>query len=701
MINRRDLISGIAGGTIGAGAVGFLIAGKADTGNIQVANNVMALKKMPVPPDRTCTLVLGYGFAGDGGDKLMYWDANSEKKDNQGTVIASLIAVKGRWLQMHNGVMDFRDFGIFNGQDSADDALEAMMKDPLIHRIEAHTSLNFTRRHSFSRSNITLDFGGQTITTLGLEALTNLKDNYVSAIFGFRGSVDTVTVHSTLINPLSLLTDIYPVESSADFPIGTWFCLESDIIGGYWERKIQRLVQVTEHINEHSIRLNYKSGWPLEAGDKLGWRRVEPIENVMIANMIFIGEGKLPNLSSQPIAFEYAIHCDAIKIRAQGTFWSVIFRRWNTFFRTEQCSLSNPPTVEWGGAGYLTQQLYCQYGHISDCNTSNARHLNDFTASSSCLVENCHGNGDSTGAFVTHGQYEHDLKFIGNSGIITLANSGKAWGQSAARITISQHVCTTLLADTKISDLTLSDVHICRNPVLGGLGVLRLNCDGLSVENCTVEGELTLVQGSQRSAKMNVFEGCGFVLDSRHDSTISNLAPDDPYIKSHGPPTSRNSINGDSRVHFSHCRFTGAEPAASLMINNSETNFNACHLNNTALRMSGNRPQTLVLMGNSLLTGTDFSQPLLSRSGKHSITWLLGPYRSELKGVNRPHIAITQGVNYYHAQHVTFSGGQRLFSDQAFSSPSYFIEESNITINVDSTLPTPKGKNIVIRNISL
>src|SRR5471030_519597 len=233
--------------------------------------------------------------------------------------------------------------------------------------------------------------------------------------------------------------------------------------------------------------------------------QLTPVENVTITNMVFIGEGRLPDASSQPVTFEYAIYCDAIKIRAQGTFWSVIFRRWNTFFRTEQCSLSNPPTVSWGGAGYLTQQLYCLYGHISDCNTSNARHLNDLTASSSCMIENCHGNGDITGAFVTHGQYEHDLKFIGNSGIITLENSGKPWGQSAVRINISQHVCSMLLADTNISELSLTDVHIGRNPEQGNLGVLRLNCDGVRVESCTVSGELTLVKRTQRSAKMNVF----------------------------------------------------------------------------------------------------------------------------------------------------------------------------------------------------
>ncbi len=51
-----------------------------------------------------------------------------------------------------------------------------------------------------------------------------------------------------------------------------------------------------------------------------------------------------------------------------------------------------------------------------DCHTTNARHLNDWTASSYGLVENCHGDGDDQGPFVTHGQYEHDLTYVGNSG---------------------------------------------------------------------------------------------------------------------------------------------------------------------------------------------------------------------------------------------------------------------------------------------
>ena len=76
----------------------------------------------------------------------------------------------------------------------------------------------------------------------------------------------------------------------------------------------------------------------------------------------------------------------------------VLLRRHNTEYVTERCSLANPIEVVVGGTGYLTQQIHCLYGKVRDCTTSNARHLNDFTGSAYCMVENCHGDGDFHGA---------------------------------------------------------------------------------------------------------------------------------------------------------------------------------------------------------------------------------------------------------------------------------------------------------------
>lgn len=695
MINRRELIAGITGGVVSAGLFKSV---EINSDNIISASNIMALRQLSAPADRTCAVVLGYHFAGDGAPKLVYWDVGSEKTANQGTVISSLKSAKGRWLQLHNGVMDFRQFGIFNGQNAADAALNAMVNDPLIHRIEAHTSLNFMSRHRFNRSNITLDFNNHTVTASGLEILADPKNNYLAAIFSFTGLAEEQTTVSVLLEPLPLLSEIYPVEDSDLYPVGQWYCLESARLTGHWERKIQRLVQVTEQIDETHIRLNYRSGWVLEEQSHLHWRKVTPVENVCIRNMQYVEEGQLANNSSQPVALVYAIYYDVINVHAQGTFWSVIFRRWNTFFRTEHCSLTNPPSVSWGGAGYLTQQIYCQYGVISDCTTSNARHLNDLTASSSCVVKSCHSNGDSSGAFVTHGQYEHDLHFTANSGILTLANSGKAWGQSAARIVINQHRCSMLTADTHVTDLTLTDVCIYRNGELDNLGILRLNCDGLTVQNCSVSGELTLLQNSRRSIKMNVFENCGFVLDPRHDSTISNLAPDDPFIVSHPAAEARNSINGRSLVYFSHCQFKGTDKDVSLLIKNKEINFNACRIENVSLILTADGPQKIVINGDSTLAGDHMSRPLLSRTGDHPVTWRLGPLQTEVTGDEQLHIEVASGINHYQAHHVTFTHGRRLFSDKAFSRPSYFIEQNNILINTTSVVPASTGPHIVVEN---
>lgn len=698
MINRRELLSGIAGGVVSAGLIKAVEISHA---NIISVSNIMMLRKITAPEDRLCVVVLGYHFAGDGGAKLVYWDSASQKPANQGTVISALLGDKGRWIQLHDGVVDFRQFGIFNGQDPADLALEAMVNDPLIHRIEAHTALNFCSRHRFTRSNLTLDFGGHTITTAGLEPLTEPKNNYISAIFSFRGEFEEQTTVTVLNTPLNLLAEIYPVGNSNQFPVGQWFCLESEKLSGQWERKIQRLVQVTEVIDDSHVRLNYRCGWSLDAGTSLHWRKVIPVEYVTIKNMAFIAEGQLPDTSSQPVVFEYAIYCDVFNLHAQGTFWSVIFRRWNTFFRTEQCSLSDPPSVSWGGAGYLTQQIYCQYGHIANCTTSNARHLNDLTASSSCVVVNCHSNGDSTGGFVTHGQYEHDLHFSGNSGTLTLANSGKNWGQSAARIVINQHFCSVFIADTKVSDLTLTDVHIERDPEQGNIGMLRLNCDGVTVRGCTVNGELTLFQRSNRSTKMNFFEGCGFTLDSRHDSTNSHLAADDPYIASHPYPASRNSLSGHSVIHFVRCWFRGTDAQASLLIKNKETYFNACQIDDVSLVLAAEDAQTLVINGDSSLKGGNSSSPLISRAGSQPVTWLLGPMRSEVRDSERMHIHLTDGINYYQARNANFIQGRRQFSTEAFNTPSYFIEHDNIMINVKSVVPEKTGPHIMVRNTEL
>ena len=255
----------------------------------------------------------------------------------------------------------------------------------------------------------------------------------------------------------------------------------------------------------------------LDAGRVMTWRRVEPIERVCVQDMEFRGNEGGEETGAQPLAFEYAVRCDVRDVRARHTYWPVLLRRHNTEYVTERCSLANPIEVVVGGTGYLTQQIHCLYGKVRDCTTSNARHLNDFTGSAYCMVENCHGDGDFHGAYVTHGQFEHDLTYVGNSGLLSFANSGPTWGSSAKRITVVRHTGFWGIGFAKVSDLTLQDVAVCRTGAYDGVntegygpcGTFLLNADGLQMRGCTAE-KLVLTQRSRRAKRPAIVEGCWF-----------------------------------------------------------------------------------------------------------------------------------------------------------------------------------------------
>ena len=402
---------------------------------------------------------------------------------------------------------DFRDYGV-NGPDTpADDALDKMANDPSVRVIHAWTSLNFTRRHTFFRSNLTLDFHGNRITAEGIEPCAH--NDPFSAILHFCGQPAEEGVTLALTEPLRELYDIFEVPDSSAFPLYSWWQVTCDRLAGREEKEIDKLLMVTEVIDGRHVRFNYKMGWPLAPGRSITYRRVEPVRNVDVRNMEFWGNYGGEEKGAQPLALEYAVECDAVNLKAYHTYWPVVLRRHNTGYVTERCSLVNPVEVVVGGTGYLTQQIHCLYGKVRDCTASNARHLNDFTGSAYCMVENCHGDGDFHGAYVTHGQFEHDLTYVGNSGLLSFANSGPTWGSSAKRITVTRHIGCWGLAFAKVSDLTLQDVEIYKTEKYEQCGTLLMNADGLRLVGCRAD-KLVLTQRSARSERPCIVEGCVF-----------------------------------------------------------------------------------------------------------------------------------------------------------------------------------------------
>ena len=88
------------------------------------------------------------------------------------------------------------------------------------------------------------------------------------------------------------------------------------------------------------------------------------------------------------------------------------------------------------------------------------------------------------GPYVTHGQFEHDLTYIGNSGLLSFANSGITWGSAAKNITVKKHIGTRVIAENRITNLTLEDIHTFYQDGISNAGSIWANVDGLVMRNC-------------------------------------------------------------------------------------------------------------------------------------------------------------------------------------------------------------------------
>lgn len=652
-------------------------------------DTVVALRHLAAKDGDVASLS-GYHSPGDGGAMMLRWDASSTAPDDGGLAFEGKRTKKraGRWLQIHDGVGDFRRFGIFSSDAPADDALDAMVGDPTIHRVEGHTGLRFVRRHVFTRSRIELDFGGHLVESEGIEP--NSHDNPFGAVLFFTGARTEEKVTHSLTVPMPELVDIFEVGSSAPFAVGQWWTVQVNNLAGADERELQLLVEVTQVVDGAHIRVGYKNGWPFDAGRTLTWTRVEPVHDVTITNMRFQGagpfdgptDGSFPDArelsGSHPIAFELAVRCDVADVHGTQTWWPVVMRRWCTHFRTERCSLKNPPTVLYGGAGYLTQQIYSLYGHVTDCHTSNARHLNDLTASAYCIVKNCHGDGDDAGGnpFTTHGQYEHDLLFEGNSGLMDIANSGGQWGTSAKRITVRRHLCSWFVAGTKITDLTLEDVTVVARSTFDPEATLTVNADGVQMRGCTA-GFFAIGQRSSRSSRPNVIEDCSFALKPGTVLVQTPVTNPVHLVRCTITGLDGTSLNGPGPVRFTDCTLTGDPAAAPVKVASADVALLGSTLRDVAVQLTAVRDQRLVVDGGTTVTGTTGGEAFFSRlssaSNAGAVTWELGAAELTAATAETVHLAVTAGTNRVRAVGTRFAGGRLVLPEPGFGAGSSLL----------------------------
>ncbi|MBD0738245.1 peptidase C14 [Streptomyces sp. CBMA29] len=578
-----------------------------------------------------------------------------------------------------------------------------MVGDPAVHRVEAHTDLLFQRRHTYRRSRITLDFGGHTVHTGGIER--NAHDNPFGAVLFFQGAVTGDRVSHALPAEVIELTDAFPVPDSGAFEVGQWWAVQCDEVpgGGSDERELQKMVEVTEIIDRTHIRVGYLNGWRLAAGRTVTWRRVEPVVAARVDNLVFLGAGQDTGAvddeytGSHPVAYEYAVDCDVSGIQATGTFWPVIMRRWCTRYRTVRCGLKNPPTVMYGGAGYLTQQIYCLYGHVADCTSSNVRHLNDLTASAYCQVVNCHGDGDDEGGnpFTTHGQYEHDLLFDGNSGLMDIANSGAQWGNSAKRITVRNHVCSWFTANTKITDLTLENVKVIARPTFDPAGTLVVNADGAQLRGCSASF-FAVAQQSARSSRPTTVTDCTFDLPRASVLVQTPVTAVLRFVRTTLNGCDGTVLRGTGAVHFTDCRLVGGAGAAPMSVGAPEVTVDGGSITDTGIALSAVRDQRIGVGGGAVLSGTNTAGALLSRvtGTTATVTWDLADLRSTAADATTAHLRVSDGRNRYTAVGARFTGGRLALAAAAFGGTSSLLHTACTEDGVTRDGLPPDGERV-------
>ncbi|RKJ19149.1 hypothetical protein D7X48_14600 [bacterium D16-50] len=560
-----------------------------------VVADVKELKALTDMKSGAMVQVLGYDRPGDMGAKRMVYFEASAAEDNGGTVHRPASG-GGAWHVVHDGVGRFGWFGIFDASRQADDALDALVGDESFHRIEADSDLLMRRRHIFHRSNLELDFHNYTCYTYGAENAA--RDNPFAAMMFFQGEKVgepmTVTLPkkkdaSGFFRPALFGedSDYLYVGDNSGFAENQWYFVQSDprpqeegtegrmpIGGGSSDIELMKLVMVTKVGNglgdKEYIGVNYLNAWPLATGRQITYQRIRPVFHVNVRNLKFEGQGHSDVTGTSPVAHEFCVDCNVENLEARKVFWPLDIRRYCTTYEIKNCELINPEEVKMGGTGYMVQQIGCLYGHVVDCRAHNVRHLNDFTGCAFSMVENCHCTGDENGAFVTHGQYDHDLTYIGNSGFLSFANSALStsaphtWGGWHKRILVKKHIAPRIVFQNKMNrvvDMTLEDCYVYRNTDRYGAngGSVWANVDGLVMKNCVMDGPLSLGEDSSISKRATVIEGC----------TVNLL--DGFYLTRHRG----SKYEVDRELTFRNCTFRNVGNV--FLVRCNRVNFESCH----------------------------------------------------------------------------------------------------------------------------
>ncbi|HDI3228528.1 TPA: hypothetical protein PMB63_000042 [Vibrio cholerae] len=378
--------------------------------------------------------------------------------------------------------------------------------------------LVLTRHHIHHRGEITIDFAGIDIywrapNGYQPDRSANVVSNPRSpGIFCFRGQFTGEEYKHTLTERLPEFSEQLPVSGISEvFKKGSWWVVSTDISPGTKVGKeINYLIQCQgDYGNPNQVRFNYRTGWDLDVGRELIYKKAIPVSNIYMLNMglfyyeqsITDGSGSGDDFTSQQasslVSFEIAKDYKISGIKARNQPFAVVFEQWVNNGVEENCSTEAPDLNRSDQVVGRNGALYCEAINLEN---KSGRHVIDHTSSAYCIVRNSRETGTKNGAYTHHGSFEHDIFFENTTGVLSIANSGPDYGESAKRIKAKNHNGTQLIADKKVSDCTFDSCLFSQ--------FAKINADNNVFINTSVPkadpnkvGGLMFSQSSQRTGK--------------------------------------------------------------------------------------------------------------------------------------------------------------------------------------------------------
>ncbi|EOG1474676.1 hypothetical protein ACK3GY_002073 [Vibrio parahaemolyticus] len=321
-----------------------------------------------------------------------------------------------------------------------------------------------------------------------------------------------------------------------------------------------------------TITLDYINGWEYDAGNFINYQSVSVIENCIISDFEFIDETTNPTESEDDdicaVVFQYAHDCHALNVKGDKTNNPLIFGHYCHKCSAVDAYLRDPKKPTEGGRGYIAQWNNSVYCLSSGLRGIGVRHVNDFTQSAYCAVVHS-GAIDDQGSFITHGSYEHDLVYYDVNGVVTFANSGVDFGQSAKRIRLEKASGDLLRARTNVIDLTVKDAYF-KDAILNSVGLIA--------DKLIVNGSFQLNNWSKSLGKPESTLRKGAHIASSELANSSTIMFDQ-------------NMDADDRVHISSSRLT-LKPSD---FRGGSLHFDHCHLKVSNLLFFSNSMSSLTL----------------------------------------------------------------------------------------------------------